>query len=250
MVKLPSGRRAIPLSTLRWAGVAAWVLMAAAGSIASAFAQNRSEPIRAGLADVKANEAKARPLLKRMQDLVAQNAEKKKAYDAAEAERKGLQPRLERYNANLGKYDAALAAYSKRVDAYNAKCGGTVSQPQYRACLAEKGELAGRKLELDSAKGALETERQAIEAALKAGSDKVAGIAKEMNANIAAWEKTQKEYGAIYAKIEAMRKRLNVLCEAGEKSRDPFAVRLCVGAGWDSAKKDLTALTDLPAPAN
>jgi len=66
-----------------------------------------------------------------------------------------LKPRLDRYNAELGKYDAQLTDYSKRVDVYNGKCGGTAPLPQdkYRACLAEKGELAGRRVELDSAKG-------------------------------------------------------------------------------------------------
>jgi chromosome segregation ATPase len=223
--------------------------LAVALAAAPALAQNRAEPIRAALADVHDSEAKARPLIKRMEELVTKNAEKKKAYDTVTAERKALDPRLRHYNAELTKYDAALTAYSKQVDTYNAKCSGKVSQDQYRRCLKQKGDLAGRKIELDSAKTQLETERRAIEAAFKAKDDRLAAIAKEMAANLAAWEKAEKQYAAIYARIEALRKRLIPLCASGQKASDPFAVRLCVGAGWDAKKQDLTALTDLPPPA-
>ena len=56
----------------------------------------------------------------------------------------------------------------------------------------------------------------------------------------------QKDYKAIFDRIEAVRKRLVELCAAGDQARDPFAVRLCVGAGWDGQRKDFTGLTDLP----
>lgn len=216
----------------------------------SSFAQqNRAEPIRAAIAEVRAEEAKGRPLVQRMAQLVKENEDKKLAYDATDREMKALQPRLDRYNANLAKYDLALGEYSKRVDAYNAKCGGTLPAAQYRACLGEKGELAGRKIELDRDKAALEADRQVLEAELKAKTDRLAGIAKEMTANLQAWERTQKEYLAVFQRIEAIRKRLVADCAAGDAAKDPFAVRLCVGAGWDGEKKDFTALTDLPAPA-
>ncbi|HEY7610505.1 MAG TPA: hypothetical protein VIF14_14820 [Alphaproteobacteria bacterium] len=202
------------------------------------------------IAEVRAEETKGRPLLARMQQLAAQNEAKKKDYDATDAQLKALKPRLDRYNAELAKYDGQLADYSKRVDVYNGKCGGTAPLPQdkYRACLAEKGELAGRRVELDSAKSALETERQAIEAELKGKSERLSAISKEMTANLVAWEKTQKEYKAVFDRIEAIRKRLVDLCAAGDQARDPFAVRLCVGAGWDGQKKEFAGLTDLPPP--
>jgi predicted nucleic acid-binding Zn-ribbon protein len=155
---------------------------------------------------------------------------------------------LDRYNANLGKYDAAVTEYSKRVEVFNAKCGGTLPPDQYRACLGEKGELAGRKIELDSEKASLEKERQTIEAELKARNDRLSAIAKEMTANLQAWEKAQKDYQAVFARIDVIKKRLVEHCAAGEAARDPFAVRLCVGLGWDGEKKDFTALTDLPPP--
>ena len=240
---------AINLFGLRPARLACMAALAVSLSAIPALAQNRSEPIRAGIANVRANEAKARPLVKHMEELVARNAAKKKEYDKVEAERQALGPRLKRYNASLAKYDAALAEYSKQVDAYNKQCSGKVSEKQYRLCLKHKGDLAGRKIELDSAKSQLETDRQAIEAALKAKDDRLAAIAKEMAANLKAWDATQKRYAAIYARIEAMRKRLIPLCRAGEKANDPFAVRLCVGASWDRKKQDFTALTTLPAPA-
>jgi septal ring factor EnvC (AmiA/AmiB activator) len=219
---------------------------------ASASAQqNRAEPIRLAIAEVRAEEAKGRPLLQRMQQLAAQNDEKKKDYDTTDAQMKALHPRLDRYNQNLAKYDSQLGDYSKRVDAYNGKCGGTTPLPQdkYRACLAEKGELAGRKIELDTAKTALETERQAIETELKGKTERLSAISKEMTANLQAWERAQKDYKAIFDRIEATRKRLVELCAAGDQARDPFAVRLCVGAGWDGQKKDFAGLTDLPPPA-
>ena len=217
-------------------------------SAAPALAQNRAEPIRQAIAEVRAEETKGKPLVQRMAQLVTQNEQKKKDYDATDAQLKALQPRLDRYNADLAKYEASLAEYSKRVDAYNAKCSGTVPQHKYRACLAEKGELAGRKIELDSAKTVLETERQAIEGELKDKSAKLSAIAKEMAANLAAWEKAQAEYKVIFARIEAIRKRLAELCAAGDQAKDPFAVRLCVGVGWDGDKKEFAALTDLPPP--
>lgn len=211
--------------------------------------QNRAEPIRAAIAEIKAEEAKGRPLLQRMADLVKENESKKAQYDAADREMKALQPRLDRYNANLAKYDASLGEYSKRVDAYNSKCGGTLPQDQYRACLGEKGELAGRKIELDREKNALETERAALETELKAKTDRMSAISKEMTANLQAWERTQKDYQAVFVRLEAIKKRLVVDCAAGDQAKDPFAVRLCVGLGWDGEKKDFTALTDLPPPA-
>ena len=219
---------------------------------ASASAQqNRAEPIRIAIADVRAEEAKGRPLLQRMQQLAAQNEAKKTEYDGTDAQLKALQPRLDRYNANLAKYDGQLGDYSKRVDAYNGKCGGTAPLPQdkYRACLAEKGELAGRKIELDSAKATLEGERQAIETEIKGKSERLTAISREMTANLRSWEATQKDYKAIFDRIDAHRKRLVELCAAGDQARDPFAVRLCVGAGWDSQKKEFAGLTDLPPPS-
>ncbi len=213
--------------------------------------QNRAEPIRVAIAEVRAEETNGRPLLQRMRQLAAQNEAKKKDYEATDAELKALQPRLDRYNASLAKYDGQLADYSKRVDAYNAKCGGSEPLPQdkYRACLAEKGELAGRKIELDQAKGALEAERQAIEAEIKGRTERLSAISREMTANLQAWERTQREYKAIFDRIEATRKRLVEMCAAGDQARDPFAVRLCVGAGWDGEKKEFAGLTDLPPPA-
>lgn len=210
--------------------------------------QNRAEPIRQAIAEVRAEEAKGRPLLQRMQQLALQNEAKKKDYDATDAQLKALKPRLDRYNVNLAKYDGQLADYSKRVDAYNAKCGGSTPLPQdqYRACLAEKGDLAGRKIELDSAKSTLETERTAIEAEIKGKTDRLTAISREMTANLQAWERTQKDYKAILDRIEAVRKRLIEMCTAGDQARDPFAVRLCVGAGWDGQRKDFAGLTDLP----
>lgn len=234
---------------LRLAALAVSAVIAGALLPASVSAQNRAEPIRAALAEVRAEEAKGRPLLQRMQQLVAQNEAKKKDYDATDAQLKALQPRLDRYNANLAKYEASLADYSKRVDGYNAKCGGTLPPDKYRACLAEKGELAGRKIELDSAKSALETERQGIETELKAKTERLGAISKEMTANLKAWDKAQKDYKAMFDRIEAIKKRLVGLCAAGDQARDPFAVRLCVGAGWDGQKKEFAALTDLPPPA-
>ncbi len=213
--------------------------------------QNRAEPIRLAIADVRAEETKGRPLFQRMQQLVAQNEAKRKDYDATDAQLKALQPRLDRYNASLAKYDGQLGDYSKRVDAYNGKCGGTAPLPQdkYRACLAEKGELAGRKIELDQAKGALESERQGIETEIKARSERLTAISKEMRANVQSWETAQKDYKAIFDRIDALRKRLVELCAAGDQARDPFAVRLCVGAGWDGQKKEFAGLTDLPPPS-
>jgi chromosome segregation ATPase len=229
--------------------------LALLGALAHGFApdpaaaqQNRAEPIRLAIAEVRAEEAKGRPLLQRMQQLAVQNEAKKKDYDATDAQLKALKPRLDRYNANLGKYDGQLADYSKRVDAYNAKCGGSTPLPQdqYRACLAEKGELAGRKIELDSAKSTLETERTAIEAEIKSKTDRLGAISREMTANLQAWERTQKDYKAIFDRIEAVKKRLVEMCAAGDQARDPFAVRLCVGSGWDGQRKDFSGLTDLP----
>jgi chromosome segregation ATPase len=235
-------------------GVAAAAASLASGlatsvSPAPAFAQqNRAEPIRLAIAEVRAEETKGRPLLQRMQQLAQQNEAKKKDYDATDAQLKALQPRLDRYNASLGKYDQQLGDYSKRVDTYNAKCGGSTPLPQeqYRACLAEKGELAGRKIELDAAKGTLETERQAIEAEIKGKTERLSAISKEMTGNLQAWERTQKDYKAIFDRIEGVKKRLVEMCAAGDQAKDPFAVRLCVGAGWDSQKRDFAGLTDLP----
>jgi len=211
--------------------------------------QNRAEPIRLAIAEVKAEEAKGRPLVQRMSALVKDNEDKRKAYDATDRELKALQPRLDRYNASLAKYDAALGEYSKRVDAYNAKCGGTLPPDQYRACLADKGDLAGRKIELDRDKAVLEADRHAIEIDLKSRTDRLAAISKEMTANLQAWERAQKEYQAVFVRIDAIKKRLVADCAAGDAAKDPFAVRLCIGLGWDGEKKDFTALTDLPAPA-
>src|SRR5688572_29075486 len=165
------------------------MLIASLWSASADAQQNRAEPIRLAIAEVRAEEAKGRPLLQRMQQLAAQNEAKKTEYDGTDAQLKALQPRLDRYNANLAKYDGQLGDYSKRVDAYNGKCGGTAPLPQdkYRACLAEKGELAGRKIELDSAKGALESERQGIETEIKAKSERLTTISKEMTANLRAW---------------------------------------------------------------
>lgn len=231
------------------AGMAAFATLLLGYAIDPAFGQqNRAEPIRVAIAEVRAEEAKGRPLLQRMQQLALQNEAKKKDYDATDAQLKSLQPRLDRYNANLGKYDGQLAGYSKRVDAYNAKCGGTTPLPQdqYRACLAEKGELAGRKIELDSAKSTLETERTAIEAEIKGKTERLGAISREMTGNLRAWETTQKDYKAILDRIDAVKKRLVELCAAGDEARDPFAVRLCVGAGWDGQRKEFSGLTDLP----
>jgi chromosome segregation ATPase len=224
------------------------VLTSGIGVAPAAAQQNRAEPIRLAIAEVRAEETKGRPLLQRMQQLAQQNEAKKKDYDATDAQLKALQPRLDRYNANLGRYDGQLGDYSKRVDAYNAKCGGSTPLPQdqYRACLAEKGELAGRKIELDSAKTTLETERQAIEAEIKGKAERLSAISKEMTTNLQAWERTQKDYKAIFDRIEGVKKRLVEMCAAGDQARDPFAVRLCVGAGWDGQKKDFAGLTDLP----
>jgi flagellar motility protein MotE (MotC chaperone) len=232
--------------------LASFCALAAGFGPAPALAQqNRAEPIRLAIADVRAEEAKGRPLLQRMQQLAAQNEAKKKDYDATDAQLKALQPRLDRYNANLSKYDGQLSDYSKRVDAYNGKCGGSTPLPQdqYRACLAEKGDLAGRKIELDSAKGTLETERQAIEAEIKGKTERLTVISREMTANLRSWETTQKDYKAIFDRIEAVKKRLVDMCAAGDQAKDPFAVRLCVGAGWDGQKKEFAGLTDLPPPA-
>lgn len=230
------------------AGLAALLGLAALAVSPVAAQQNRAEPIRLAIAEVRAEETKARPLLQRMQQLALQNEARKKDYDATDEQLKALQPRLDRYNANLARYDGQLADYSKRVDAYNAKCGGSTPLPQdqYRACLAEKGELAGRKIELDSAKGALESERTGIEAEIKGKTERLGAISREMTANLRAWEAAQKDYKAIFDRIEAVRKRLVELCAAGDQARDPFAVRLCVGAGWDGQRKDFTGLTDLP----
>lgn len=236
----PTGRNS------RNAALAAALLGAA--TVPALAQQNRAEPIRLAIADVRAEEAKARPLLQRMQQLALQNEAKKKDYDATDAQLKALQPRLDRYNANLGIYDGQLADYSRRVDAYNAKCGGATPLPQdqYRACLAEKGELAGRKIELDSAKGTLEVERAAIEAEIKGKTERLGAISREMTANLRSWEAAQKDYKAIFDRIESVRKRLVDLCAAGDQARDPFAVRLCVGAGWDGQRKEFSGLTDLP----
>ncbi len=231
--------------------LACFGVVAALSSAPAVAQQNRAEPIRVAIAEVRAEEAKGRPLLQRMQQLARENEGKKKDYDATDAQMKALQPRLDRYNANLAKYDGQLGDYAKRVDAYNAKCGGSTPLPQdqYRACLAEKGELAGRKIELDSAKGTLETERQAIEAELKSKTERLSAISREMTANLQAWERTQKDYKAIFDRIDGVRKRLVDLCAAGDEAKDPFAVRLCVGAGWDGQRKDFAGLTDLPPPA-
>lgn len=229
--------------------IAAALFVAVQSSGPASAQQNRADPIRAAIAEVKAEEAKGRPLLQRMAQLVKENEDKKALYDATDREMKAMQPRLDRYNANLAKYDTALGVYSKRVDAYNAKCGGTLPPDQYRACLAEKGDLAGRKIELDREKNALEADRQQLETELKAKTDRLTAISKEMTANLQAWERTQKDYQAVFQRIDAIRKRLVVDCAAGDAAKDPFAVRLCVGLGWDGEKKDFTALTDLPPPA-
>jgi chromosome segregation ATPase len=227
---------------------AALLLLPSVGGPAHAQ-QNRADPIRAAIAEVKAEETKGRPLVLRMAQLVKENEDKKALYEATDREMKALQPRLDRYNASLAKYDTALGVYSKRVDAYNAKCGGTLPPDQYRACLAEKGDLAGRKIELDREKNALEADRQALETELKVKTDRLSAISKEMTANLQSWERTQKEYQAVFQRIDVIRKRLITDCAAGDAAKDPFAVRLCVGLGWDGEKKDFTALTDLPPPA-
>src|SRR5262249_40218903 len=149
----------------------------------------------------------------------------------------------------LAKYDGQLADYSKRIDAYNGgKCGGTALLPpdQYRACLAEKGELAARKIELDSERDALNAEYAAIEAATKphlAIRDKARG---ELEAIDRSYGLTEKDYKAVLDRIDLIKKRLVSMCIAGDQARDPFAVRLCVGASWDADKKDFARLTDLP----
>src|SRR5215813_11105918 len=146
---------------LRLAGVACFAGIFAAFEPATPVAeQNRAEPIRQAIAEVRAEEAKGRPLSQRMQQLVGDNEDKKKEYGAIEEQLKALQPRLDRYGARLGKYDGQMATYVKRVEAFNAKCGTTTPLPQdkYRACLAEKGELAAQKIELDSEKDALDAE--------------------------------------------------------------------------------------------
>jgi chromosome segregation ATPase len=213
-----------------------------------ALAQNRAEPIRAAIAEARAEEAKAKPLLDRMTEIANQNERKKKDHEAIDAQIKAVQPRLDRYNANLRKYETAQAAYRKRLEAYSAKCSGKVPQDRYRPCLEERGEIVARKLELDKEKAALEAEYQVIEAELKDKNARLDAIAKEMAANVAAWEKARQDYKAIYDRAEAAKKRLVALCLSGDEAKDPFAVRLCLGVGWDAAKKDFTALYDLPAP--
>src|SRR5688572_8471244 len=206
------------------------MLIASLWSASADAQQNRAEPIRIAIAEVRAEEAKGRPLVQRMQQLSAQNVAKKKDYDAADAQQKTLQPRIEKYNATLAKYDGEVAAYAKAVDAFNGKCGGNTPLPadKYRACLAEKGELAGRRLELDQAKGTLETERVALTAELKTLSERLTAISREMAANVTSFEKAQGDYKLIYARIESLRKRLVELCASGDQAKDPFAVRLCV----------------------
>ncbi len=216
---------------------------------APATAQDRTSPIRAVIAEVRAEEIKAKPLIARMEQLVTQNEERKKAYDAADRERKALQPRLDRYEADLGKYETALADYSKLVEGYNKRCSGTLPNDQFRACLGEKGELAGRKIELDQAKAKLDADRTAVEADLKAKTAQLAAIATEMTGNLRAWEAAQKDYIAIYQRIETHRKKLAELCIVADQAKDPFAVRVCVSLGWDGERKDFLALTDLPAPS-
>src|SRR5262249_53017105 len=78
--------------------------------------------------------------------------------------------------------------------------------------------------------------------------ERLTAISKEMTANLQAWEKAQKEYKAVFDHIEGIKKRLVDLCVGGDQARDPFAVRLCVGAGWDGQKKEFVGLTDLPPP--
>ena len=213
--------------------------------------QNRAEPIRLAIAEVRAEETKGRPLLERMRQLAAQHAAKKRDYDATDAQLKALQPRLDRYNANIAKFDAQASDYSKRVDAYNARCGGSTPLPQdkYRACLAEKGDLAGRKIELDREKEVLDGEYRAIDGEYKPRSGRLESIRKEMADDAQAFAKVEKDYKAVFDRIEAVKKRLVEMCAAGDQARDPFAVRLCVGAGWDGQKKEFAGLTDLPPPA-
>src|SRR5690242_13646 len=83
-------------------------VVAALSSAPAAAQQNRAEPIRLAIAEVRAEESKGRPLLQRMQQLARENEGKKKEYDATDAQLKALQPRLDRYNANLAKYDGQL----------------------------------------------------------------------------------------------------------------------------------------------
>jgi len=151
----------------------------------------------------------------------------------------------------IAKFDGQASDYSKRVDAYNARCGGSTPLPQdkYRACLAEKGDLAGRKIELDREKEVLDGEYRAIDGEYKPRSGRLESIRKEMADDAQAFAKVEKDYKAVFDRIEAVKKRLVEMCAAGDQARDPFAVRLCVGAGWDGQKKEFAGLTDLPPPA-
>ena len=77
-----------------------------------------------------------------------------------------------------------------------------------------------------------DTHSRYIEAEIKGKTERLSAISKEMTANLQTWERTQKDYKVIFDRIEAVKKRLVEMCAAGDQAKDPFAVRLCVGAGW------------------
>jgi chromosome segregation ATPase len=219
-----------------------------AGFLASpTLAQNRAQPIRALIAEVDTAEEKGWVLVKRLRELAAGNEAKKRSYEQIDAELKAIQPRVDSYSARLDKYNAQRTDHAKRVDAYNAKCGETrLPEDKYRECLAEEGELAALKIELERINGELAREYQQIVGDRRSATARLDAVAKDMAATFAAWEAAQKEYVALLASIEERGKRLTSLCVAADAADDPFARKECARKRWNKEKKQFTPLTALP----
>lgn len=226
-------------------------VLAASASFALAPAvhgQTRAQQIAAQLELVRRDEAKAQPLVVRMNELAAANETKKKEFEATQAQLTALQPRIQQYNADLARYETEVRSYDQRLKDYNARCSGTLPDNKFKACLKDKGDLAAARIEIDQRRDALDGMKRPLEADMRAIAIRQRDLASEMAKNVEGWDAAQRDYRALYQAIESVKKALAELCAAGDAARDPQAVRQCVTLGWDAARRDFSALVDLPPP--
>ncbi len=213
-----------------------------------ALGQTRAQQIAGQLEIVRRDEAKAQPLVARMNELAAANEAMKKEYQTAQAQMTGLQPRIQHYNADLARYETELRGYDQRLKDYNGRCSGTLPDEKFKSCLKDKGDLAAARIELDQRRDRLEDLKRPLEAEMRGISKGQSDLARNMAKNVEGWDAAQRDYRALFQAIEVSKRALAELCAAGDAARDPQAVRQCVSLGWDAAKKDFSALVDLPPP--
>lgn len=208
---------------------------------------------------LKAERAKATVLRQEMDQLVAKNEGLlKEGKFLQEQVRTRLGPIAASVKADAARLKADTARHNQAVAAFNARCTGTLPQPQYQRCMSEKAQWDRNKASLDARKASLQARAADHDRRLEQYSARIRRIDAQMKQNHAAWQQKKLASEQSEARLKDHATRLNHVCDLAVQARKrgetentsevEQALGHCKEANWDGTNANERPLDNAKSP--